>query len=57
MRLFDVYEGSPLAETEKSLAYSLLFRSPERSLTNDEVDEVSARIVAHLEKELGARIR
>ncbi|HMB68163.1 MAG TPA: phenylalanine--tRNA ligase subunit beta [bacterium] len=57
VRLFDVYEGPPLAETEMSLAYTLSFRSPERSLTNEEVDAVIARIVERLREGLGARIR
>jgi phenylalanyl-tRNA synthetase beta chain len=57
VRLFDVYEGTPLAEQEKSLAFTLLFRSPERSLTHDEVDERVAAVVEHLGKAVGARIR
>lgn len=56
-RLFDVYEGKPLGEGEKSLAFMLVFRSPERSLTNDEVDLAVAGIVKHVEDSVGARIR
>jgi phenylalanyl-tRNA synthetase beta chain len=57
IRLFDVWEGAPLAAGEKSLAFTLVFRSPERSLTNEEVDGHVQEIVAHLAGELGARIR
>ena len=56
-RLFDVYEGAPLEAHEKSLAFMLVFRSPERSLTNEEVDERVDGIVRHLAKVVGARIR
>jgi phenylalanyl-tRNA synthetase beta chain len=56
-RLFDVYEGRPLGDGEKSLAFTLVFRSPERSLTHEEVDERVKEIVAHVERELGGRIR
>jgi phenylalanyl-tRNA synthetase beta chain len=56
-RLFDVYEGAQLASTERSLAYTLTFRSPDRSLTNEEVDLVVDRIVYRLREELGARVR
>ncbi|MBZ0269692.1 hypothetical protein K8I85_16190, partial [bacterium] len=56
-RLFDVYAGTPLAANEKSLAFTLVFRSPERSLTNEEVDQRVDAIVRHLEKVAGARIR
>jgi phenylalanyl-tRNA synthetase beta chain len=55
--LFDVYEGAQLESGEKSLAYTLTFRSPDRSLTNEEVDAQVDRITKHLGKKLGARIR
>jgi phenylalanyl-tRNA synthetase beta chain len=57
VQLFDVYEGEQLNRGEMSLAYTLTFRSPDRSLTNEEVDKQIDRIVKHLEKSLGARIR
>jgi phenylalanyl-tRNA synthetase beta chain len=56
-RLFDAYEGPPLGEEEKSLAFTLVFRAAERSLTNDEVDAVVAKIVERVGKEVGARLR
>jgi phenylalanyl-tRNA synthetase beta chain len=57
LRLFDVYQGAPLGEREKSLAYTLVFRSPERSLTHDEVDECVERIVSRVSGKLGGRLR
>ena len=56
-RLFDVYEGAPLGPDERSLAFTLVFRAPDRSLTNDEVDERVARVVEQAKRALGARIR
>jgi phenylalanyl-tRNA synthetase beta chain len=56
-RLFDVYEGSPLGTDERSLAFTLVFRAPDRSLTSEEVDERVARIVERVGRTLGARIR
>jgi phenylalanyl-tRNA synthetase beta chain len=57
LSLFDVYRGQPLGESEKSLAFSMLFRDPERTLTDDEVNEVHQRVVARLAERLGARLR
>jgi phenylalanyl-tRNA synthetase beta chain len=57
VRLFDVYEGKPLSENERSLAYTLVLRSPERSLTSDEADECIDRVVKGVERRLGAKIR
>jgi phenylalanyl-tRNA synthetase beta chain len=55
--LFDVYEGPPLGADEKSLAYGLVFRSPERSLQSAEVDGLVEEVVAHVARTHGARIR
>jgi phenylalanyl-tRNA synthetase beta chain len=55
--LFDVYRGRPLADDERSLAFRLRFSSPDRTLTETEVDAATAAIVGALEGRLGARIR
>lgn len=55
--LFDVFTGGQLSPDKKSLTYSLLYQSPERTLTGEEVAEVHRQIVARLEHELGAALR
>lgn len=55
--LFDVYQGEQVPEGYRSLAYSLLFQSPERTLTDEEVAEFHSGILETLEQELGARLR
>ena len=40
--LFDVYEGPGVPEGTKSLAFSLRFRAPDRTLTADEASEARA---------------
>ncbi len=57
MRLFDYYRGEQIGEGKKSLAYSLVYQAPDRTLTDEEVAGVRERIVAALEEELGARLR
>jgi phenylalanyl-tRNA synthetase beta chain len=57
LRLFDVYEGAPLSEREKSLAYTLVFRSPDRSLTHEEVDGRVDALVKRVGRQLDARLR
>ena len=56
-RAFDEYRGAQLAEGRKSVAFTLTFRSPERTLTDAEVDRVMAEIRLGLEKRHGARFR
>ncbi|MFL5755635.1 MAG: phenylalanine--tRNA ligase subunit beta, partial [Chloroflexota bacterium] len=56
VRLFDVYRGSPLAETEKSLAWRLTFEAPDRTLTEDEVDAAVEAVVSAIAG-IGGRVR
>jgi phenylalanyl-tRNA synthetase beta chain len=55
--LFDVYQGQQIPAGRKSLAFSLLFFSPERTLKEEEIDPVLAGIVLSLEKTHGASLR
>lgn len=55
--LFDVYKGKQVAEGFKSVAYSLVFRAADRTLTDDEVNPVMEKIVAALGEKLGAQLR
>lgn len=55
--LFDVFSGPPVPDGKKSLAFSVAFRAPDRTLTDEEVDEVVARIAASLAEELDAELR
>ncbi|MCL2081526.1 MAG: phenylalanine--tRNA ligase subunit beta [Oscillospiraceae bacterium] len=54
--LFDVYTGEQIPDGRKSLAYKLLFRAQDRTLTDAEVDVSVERIVGELRK-FGAELR
>jgi len=54
---FDLYEGEQIPEDHRSLAYSLIYRAHDRTLTDDEVDKVQEKIITRLNKELNARVR
>jgi phenylalanyl-tRNA synthetase beta chain len=57
VRLFDVYRGGQIGAGKKSLAYSLTYLSPDRTLTDKEVAQIRGRIVRRLEEVLGAKLR
>jgi len=57
VRAFDEYRGAQVADGHKSVAFALTFRSPERTLTDAEVDRVLAEIRLGLEKKYRARFR
>jgi phenylalanyl-tRNA synthetase beta chain len=54
--VFDFYEGEQVGEDRKSLALSLEFRAPDRTLTDDEVSELREAIKAKLD-EIGGTLR
>ena len=56
-RLFDVYKGDQIEEGYKSVAYSISYRSLEKTLTDDEISPVHSKILEELEKELDAKLR
>jgi phenylalanyl-tRNA synthetase beta chain len=57
LRLFDVYRGEPLPPGSRSLAYTLTFQSPERTLGEEDVLPARERIVAALKEKLGVGLR
>ena len=56
-RLFDRYEGDHLPRGKKSLAFSLTFRSRERTLTEKEIDDIIQKIIARMKKVFHAELR
>jgi phenylalanyl-tRNA synthetase beta chain len=54
---FDEYRAPQLGEGVRSIAFALTFRSPERTLTDSEVDSLLASIRGRLEAAHGARPR
>lgn len=57
VELFDVFRGKNVAEGQKSLAYALTYRSPERTLTDNEVNSAHGKVVEQLRAKLAATIR
>ena len=57
VEVFDVYEGENVPAGTKSLAYGIVFRDPDRTLTETEVDELQHQVEKGLKTELGGTIR
>jgi phenylalanyl-tRNA synthetase beta chain len=55
--LVDVYEGGNVPEGKRSVTLRVEYRSDDRTLRDEEADEMHARVVAALEEELGAQLR
>lgn len=55
--LFDIFKPKSAEGGKRSLAYSLEFRSPERTLTDDEVNAACTLVMAALKKLPGVEVR
>jgi len=55
--VFDLYRGKNIPAGKKSLAFGIRYRLPDRTLTDDEVSLVHAKIVSALESQFGAELR
>lgn len=56
IKVFDVYEGKNIAENKRSIAYSLTFGTPDRTLNDDEINNILDNIIEDLENK-GIEIR
>ncbi|MBI5774357.1 MAG: phenylalanine--tRNA ligase subunit beta, partial [Verrucomicrobia bacterium] len=55
--LFDVFRGKNVPDGQKSLAYAFTYRSPEKTLTDAEVNAAHAKVVDALKTQLQAAVR
>jgi phenylalanyl-tRNA synthetase beta chain len=57
MRVFDVYRGEGIPKGRKSIAFHAEFRSPERTLSDEDARELREKIVAALGEQFAAELR
>ena len=56
-QLFDLYRGDPLPAGKKSLAYSIAYRDPSRTLTDEEVNRLHQSLIERITRQLGVALR
>ena len=57
VNLFDIYRGKGIPEGKKSMAFSLVLRADDRTLTDEDSVGVVNKVLAKLESDLGVQIR
>jgi phenylalanyl-tRNA synthetase beta chain len=57
MRAFDVYRGEQVGVGRKSVAFSVVFQSPERTLSDEDAAVLRGKIVEALRERFGAELR
>ena len=55
--IFDIFEGASLGEGKKSVAIEVTIQPTDKTLTDEEIDAISAKIVANVEKSSGGVLR
>lgn len=55
--IFDVFEGEKLGDSKKSIALNVILQSEKSTLTEQELNNVSDRIISYVKKKLGGTIR
>jgi phenylalanyl-tRNA synthetase beta chain len=57
VEVFDVYEGAGIDPGKKSVAIAVTLQPTQKTLTEAEIEAVSAKIVAEVAKKTGATLR
>ena len=57
VKLFDIYRDDKIGENKKSVAYSLIFRDKNKTLSDDEINVAMENIISELQKVFGAELR
>lgn len=57
IKLFDIYKGIQVPNGKKSMAFSVTYRKPDKTLIDEEVNKVHDKIVRTLENKFGAELR
>ena len=55
--VFDVYTGENVGADEKSIAFSLTFNDPTKTLNDEEVTTVFNKIISSVKSKLDAKLR
>ena len=55
--VFDLYEGTGVADGKISVAIAVTLQPTDKTLTDVEIDAVSSRIIAEVQKKTGATLR
>ena len=57
VRFISDYRGDPIPAGKKSVAFSVAFQSPERTLTDEDAAALRGRVIEAIERLFGAELR
>ena len=57
VKIFDVYQGDNIESGKKSIAFNVTLEPKDKTLSDNEIEEVSKKIISKVEKTTGATLR
>jgi phenylalanyl-tRNA synthetase beta chain len=57
VKLFDIYAGSNIEAGKKSVAVKVILQAMDRTLTEQEINNISNNVIANVEKQVGGKLR
>ena len=57
MTTFDIFEGQNIPEGKKSVAINVVIQAPDKTLTEEDLDMISQKIIKSVKEKTGATIR
>jgi phenylalanyl-tRNA synthetase beta chain len=57
IKIFDFYRGKNIPADKTSIAFTVTYRSFDRTLNEEEIDDVHQKLIAHLVEHTGAELR
>ena len=57
VQVFDLYEGEKMEQGKKSIAFSLKYFDPEKTLTDEDIAKAHNKVLKALEEQAGAVLR
>ena len=57
VKVFDSYEGEKINEKKKAVGFQVTIQSNEKTLTDDEINEISEKIISKVKNKYDAKLR
>ena len=57
VRIFDVYQGDNIASGNKSIAFNVTLEPKDKTLSDNDIEEVSKKIISTVQETTGATLR
>jgi len=57
VKIFDVYQGSNIDTGKKSIAFSITLEPKDKTLSENDIEQVSKKIISKIQESTGATLR